>query len=863
METKTNEAVGLERPQVRGKFIFCGDKKYFIKGVTYGTFAPDEQGHQFPPLRQVEQDFRLMQANGINSVRTYTVPPAGLLGLAAQYGLKIMIGLPWEQHLTFLDKQTRDAIIQRVRNAVESCAQHPAILCYTIGNEIPAPIVRWYGKKKVERFLRRLFDTVKLADPEGLVTYVNYPTTEYLELDFLDFYSINVYLETPEQLSGYLARLHNLCGDRPLLLAETGLDSLRNGLEQQAAAVGWQMRMILGKGCAGLFIFSWTDEWWRGGLEILDWDFGLVDRQRVAKPAMAAVAATFTGMAQSINPAPIRFSVVVCSYNGSRTIAQCLEGILQLNYKNYEVIVVDDGSRDNLAEIVSRYPVQLIRTPNMGLSNARNTGMRAAQGEVIAYIDDDAYPDPDWLNYLSYAFTHSDHVAVGGPNLVPDEDGDLAACVGCAPGGPLQVLITDEVAEHIPGCNMVIRRQALLDIGGFDPRYRTAGDDVDVCWRLQEAGGTIGYHPGAMVWHHRRNSFRAYWKQQKGYGKAEALLEQKWPERYNALGHYNWGGSIYGAGTTFPIPWKKEKIFFGSWGSALFQSVYSSSQNWWGLIPLMPEWGMLCVAIGILGCLGWLWPVWFAAWVVLAICIAASLTQILYSAGKNWKNSKRLRCHPKYFWMIALLHLVQPAARLIGRVQNGLTPWRKRTGGTAAHDAAHAVTSGRAVWSETWKAAQEWLMVLETNLKASGAQVKRGRAFDRWDLESTHHLVVAMRSSVLVEEHGQGRQYLKLKFRPRFFRLPVAIGMLLLMGAVFEVVRQQWTGAALLAGLLLVLIYELWQGYRQSLRQILPAFHQLQYKAIPAAAEDSEVLIPGIQLKIRDAFIASISAETE
>ncbi|SDD96646.1 glycosyltransferase [Niabella drilacis] len=848
METRTNGPEIGARPRVKGKFIFCDNKKYFIKGVTYGTFAPDIGGHQFPPLWQVEQDFRLMQASGINSVRVYTVPPAGLLDLAAQYNLKIMVGLPWEQHITFLDKDTRGEIIQRVGKAVAACAQHPAILCYTIGNEIPASIVRWYGKKKVEKFLRQLFDAVKLADPEGLVTYVNYPTTEYLNLDFLDFYSINVYLETPEKLSGYLARLHNLCGDRPLLLAEMGLDSQRNGEEQQAAAIGWQIQMVLGKGCAGLFVFSWTDEWWRGGLEILDWDFGIVDRQRRPKPAMAVVAGTFSAIQQSINPVAISFSVVVCSYNGSKTIGQCLEGILQLRYDNYEVIVVDDGSRDNLAEIVSRYPVQLIRTPNRGLSNARNTGMKAATGEVIAYIDDDAYPDPDWLNYLSYAFTHGDYVAVGGPNLVPGEDGGLAACVGCAPGGPLQVLVTDEIAEHIPGCNMVIRRQALLDIGGFDPRYRAAGDDVDVCWRLQEAGGTIGYHPGALVWHHRRNSFRAYWKQQKGYGKAEALLEQKWPERYNALGHYNWDGSIYGAGTTFPIPWKKKKIFFGSWGSAPFQSVYSPSRGWWGLIPLMPEWGLLCAALGVVGFLGLVSPVWFGAWGVLAICLMASFIQIIYSAGKNWKASKRLGRHYKYLWIIIGLHFVQPAARLIGRVQHGLTPWRKRRGSAGVSTATKTTTRGGAVWSETWKAPHEWLTVLETNLAASGAQVKRGHTFDRWDLESIHHLVVAMRSTVLVEEHGQGRQYLKLRFRPRFFRFPVAIGIFLLAVGALALFRQQWTGAALLAAMLLVLINLVWSGYRQSLATVMAAFHQLQFDAKPAPlVVDEMVSVPHIQ----------------
>ena len=84
------------------------------------------------------------------------------------------------------------------------------------------------------------------------------------------------------------------------------------------------------------------------------------------------------------------------------------------------------------------------------------------------------------------------------------------------------MLLDDVEAEHIPGCNMAFRREALEEIGGFDPVYRAAGDDVDVCWRLQKLGHRIGWSPAAMVWHFRRNTVKDYLNQQRGYGKAEA-----------------------------------------------------------------------------------------------------------------------------------------------------------------------------------------------------------------------------------------------------------------------------------------------------------------------------------------------------
>lgn len=191
-----------------------------------------------------------------------------------------------------------------------------------------------------------------------------------------------------------------------------------------------------------------------GGSEIEDWDFGLVDRQRKPKPALSAVSQALHDVPVALADALPFMSVVVCSYNGAATIRDCMEGLQRLEYPNFEVIVVNDGSTDKLAEIVAEYPVTLISTPNKGLSSARNTGLHRAQGEIVAYIDDDAYPDPHWLQYLAYAYRTTAHAGMGGPNIVPPKDGPIAQCVANAPGGPVHVLITDKVAEHIPGCNM-------------------------------------------------------------------------------------------------------------------------------------------------------------------------------------------------------------------------------------------------------------------------------------------------------------------------------------------------------------------------------------------------------------------------
>lgn len=754
------------RPRVDGKFLSVGKEKFYAKGVTYGTFAPDEKGINFPPADVINRDFSLMASFGINSVRTYTVPPFHLLDSAEKHGLKVLVGLPWEQHIAFLDERKRIREIKaRVAAAIDSCERHSAILAYTLGNEIPSSVVRWYGHDRIEGFLKALYEVGKRADPEGLFTYVNFPTTEYLDLSFTDFDCFNVYLESKEKLNPYLARLHNLSGDRPLMMAEIGLDSRRNGAEVQASSLEWQIRSVFSSGCAGAFVFAWTDEWWRGGFEIEDWDFGLTDRERNPKPALFAVSKRFSAVPFSVESPPVKISVVICSYNGASTIRDTLEALKRVEYSDYEVIVVNDGSTDGTPDIAREYPVRLINTENRGLSSARNTGLHAANGEIVAYIDDDAYPDPHWLQYLSYAFSSSDHAGIGGPNIPPPGDGLIAECVANAPGGPVHVLTADQVAEHIPGCNMAFRREALINVGGCDPIFRAAGDDVDLCWRIQQSGKTIGFHPSAVVWHHRRNSVKLYWRQQKGYGKAEALLATKWPEKYNSWGHLSWSGRIYGNGLTVPLTLDRGRVFYGVWGTALFQSIYQPAAGFLGSIPLMPEWFLVILGLGAISALGVFWsPLWYAVPLFLL-----AITVVIIQAGLSARNA----VYPtkpadsidglRRWSITTLLHIIQPAARLYGRLAHGLIPWQIRRSNDVALEFAWPKTRYFSLWSERWREPKDWLDLIESFLLNNGSKVQRGGEFERFDLQVNGGMFGSQRALAMVEEHGAGKQLVRFR----------------------------------------------------------------------------------------------------
>jgi GT2 family glycosyltransferase len=628
------------------------------------------------------------------------------------------------------------------------------------------------------------------------VTYVNYPTTEYLQLPFLDVVCFNVYLESQERFEAYLARLQNIAGDRPLVMSELGLDGLRHGEGGQARSLDWQVRTAFAAGCAGVFVFSWTDEWYRHGDDVDDWAFGLTRADRTPKPALEAVREAFANVPFSPHLEWPRISVVVCTYNGSRTIRESLDGLSRLAYPDYEVIVVDDGSTDDTAAIASQYDVRLIRTPNRGLSSARNTGLAAATGEIVAYLDDDAYPDPHWLTYLAASFLSTAHAGIGGPNMAPPGDGPIAECVARSPGGPVHVLVTDREAEHIPGCNMAFRKARLEEIGGFDPQFCTAGDDVDVCWRLQQRGWTLGFSAAAVVWHHRRTSVRAYWKQQIAYGRAEAMLERKWPEKYNGPGHVRWAGRMYGDGFAQALRWRRPRVYHGVWGGAPFQSLYEPAPSLLGSLPQMPEWHLMVATLAGIAALSTVWsPLKFAV-PLLILAVLPPVAQACLSAARARfpTEPRRRRARLGRRLLTAALHLMQPIARLRGRLKEGLTPWRRR--GPMRPAPLWPVTAS--IWSERWQEPAARLRVMETILRASGACVLRGGRHDRWDLEIRGGILGVARILVGVEDHAGGKQLIRLRWWPHIpERGPVfAVGVATLSIAAAH--ADAWVTAAVL-----------------------------------------------------------------
>jgi glycosyltransferase involved in cell wall biosynthesis len=721
-----------------------------------------------------------MAKAGVNTVRTYTLPAADVLDAAEEHGLGLMVGLQYhdwrmEPHT---DRAARQRIADAGRSAVdralELCSDRRCVFAIAIGNEVPADLVRVHGRRHVEHTLSELVARVQEGGSDLLATYVNFPTTEFLEVEGQDLVCFNVFLERPDSLRRYLRHLQVIAGGKPLVLTELGLASGIHGKTVQADSIAWQLGLAAETGCAGACVFSWTDEWAVNDHPIEGWGFGLTTVDREAKPALEAFSAWARSSIRDLRADWPALSVIVCAHNEERTIEECLESLAGTDYPNLDVIVCVDGSTDRTTEVASRFPFRILELPHGGLSRARNRGLEAAEGEIVAYLDADAACHPHWPYYLALSLQDPGVAATGGPNLPFADAGVVEHAVAHSPGDPVEVLVGDDRAEHVPGCNMAFRADALRAIGGFNVACTAAGDDVDVCWRLLDRHQQIAFSPAAQVRHHRRNSVRRYLQQQIGYGRAEKMLSGAHPHRFNGLGQAKWTGFVYTKARLLPSV-LRPVVYHGYQGTAPFQSVTARPAQaaiaWAG--AYLPYLAPIVLAATLLSLVSRLWLVVPVAALFVAGLYAAAVCMGLKRRGRGSANL-RVRA------LAGLLHVAQPFARLWGRL------W-----GTALPPADR---------SARWQGERRlWLKELGWCLETTGVRVEIAGPFEAWDLRARVGALVSARVTTAVVWNWEPRH--RILWHPRW----PAFAWLAAVAAAF--VLGPLPGALLLmagAGLLLL-----------------------------------------------------------
>lgn len=754
-----------ERIRAEGKHLSLDGSPFRVKGVTYGSFLARSDGQPFPEIRHLRADLRAMAKHGLNVVRTYSTPPPELLELAGELEMKVLVGVhytDWREHGP--GRGVHGTVLDAGRRALDEAltrvAGLPQVLAVSIGNEVPADVVRLHGIRPVEKVLSRLVEHLHEADPAMLATYSNFPTTEYLSIDGLDLTCFNVFLEDPSRLRAYLRHLQIVAGDTPLLLTELGLAGDVHGEAAQASSVEQQLQIVDETGCAGATVFSWTDEWGVAGHAVEGWGFGITRSDRSPKPAADVVRRWAARDVRDLREHWPALSVVVCAYNEERLLDECLRSLAALDYPALDVIVCDDGSTDDTLQVARRYPVRVLALPHEGLSAARNAGARAATGQYVAYVDADAHCHRHWAYHLMLSMEENGVVAAGGPNLPVPGVGMVERAVAVAPGGPVEVLVSDDRAEHVAGCNMAFRRAALIAAGGFDEAFTSAGDDVDVCWKLLDRGGQIAFSPAAQVYHHRRSTVKGYLSQQRNYGRSERMVASRHAHRFNRLGQARWSGSVYGGLRVLPTV-LRPIIYHGPLGGAPYQSIISSRGTavfgWCAaLLPLV-------VPIVLLGfVLGQLSAWWLA---LSAGAAAASLTYAIAIALAAKPPRGELR---RWSWraLVTFLHVAQPLVRAWGRLRGpGLPPmppppppdW---TGDRLA-----------------------WLTALERELARRRCSVRFAGPADAWDVQASRTPVLAVRITTAVQWGWTPQARTSLVLRPtRLTALLLLLALVVLSG---------------------------------------------------------------------------------
>jgi GT2 family glycosyltransferase len=228
--------------------------------------------------------------------------------------------------------------------------------------------------------------------------------------------------------------------------------------------------------------------------------------------------------------------IVICTMNRRQKLETCLDHLRDLRYNNWDLILVDSGDDADLADQFSDLPLTYVDAPARGLPNARNRALVHCDGEIVCFIDDDAYVEPSWLTHIVAEFEDSGVGAVGGP--VVDLGEGLRAVTPVAELRANGEIIDNfdssvrATVDHIRGANMHYRRELLEELGGFDEGYSSGGrahfEDTDMSHRVRRAGYKLVYTPAAPVVHD--HGFR-------GSDDYQAARLRNWPRLYRRVDH--------------------------------------------------------------------------------------------------------------------------------------------------------------------------------------------------------------------------------------------------------------------------------------------------------------------------------------
>ena len=234
-------------------------------------------------------------------------------------------------------------------------------------------------------------------------------------------------------------------------------------------------------------------------------------------------------------------SIIVAVKGDNPNLRECIESCLRLDYPDFEILVLPDNV------VTLNYPkTRVIPTGEVTPPIKRDLALAQARGEIVAFLDDDAYPAKNWLSLALKHFTDPEIAAVGGPAVTPDSDSLLQKASGRVYSSYLMsghyvyryLPRPRRFVDDYPSCNFLVRKSILLELGGFNTKF-WPGEDTFLCLKIvRDLKKKIIYDPKVLVYHHRRSLFKGHLKQIANYALHRGYFVKRFPETSRKLTYF-------------------------------------------------------------------------------------------------------------------------------------------------------------------------------------------------------------------------------------------------------------------------------------------------------------------------------------
>jgi GT2 family glycosyltransferase len=445
-----------------------------------------------------------LAAANVNSLILSEAQADTVLSLAGQSGLYAMVEIAIDADV-FASPVHTLAIIDRIAKAVKDLRGYPSLIGFLIDCPLDHDAIAKLAPHQPHNALDAIVRAIRKTNSRLLIGINRRAEWRAIPFTDEDLVFANLAKTDPVDVGRTICELHEIADARPLII-EVG-EELPSQDEVVARAFGFGAAGVVAPAMRRAVSSERQNIRMLSAGELLP--FAHLDGSSVPLPGVTPMV-----------------SVVVTARDDERGIGRSLESINRLQYPNYEVIVIDDASRDRSAEIAGAAPgVRLMRqSSRAGFGAIRNIAIRAARGQLIALTRADCVVDVDWLVLAVRVLSEGRYDAVGGPVYVAPHEGGIAARVILSLENAGSARAARDRMVQLADRNMLARKSSLIAVGGFNARFIDDGGDRDLSARMLAAGMTLGWCPAGFVWRSGHSTFRELLRQRIRDGRGEAML---------------------------------------------------------------------------------------------------------------------------------------------------------------------------------------------------------------------------------------------------------------------------------------------------------------------------------------------------